>query len=61
MMDKNMIVRLLMIASGCLLVAAIGFLGLCFLTNEKNSFYLGSTLGCLLLSSLFNLIRKQIK
>lgn len=60
-MDKKIIIKLLILASGCLLVAAIGFLVLCFLTNEKNSFYLGSTLGCLLLSSLFNLIRKQIK
>lgn len=60
-MNKKIIIKLLILASGCLLIAAIGFLGLCFIADEKNSFYLGSTLGCLLLSSLFNLIRKQIK
>lgn len=58
-MDKKMIKRLLTIASVGLLLSAAIFICLCLFTAEKNNIYLGIALGCLIFSSLFNIIRRQ--
>lgn len=58
-MDKKMIKRLLTIASVGLLLSAAIFICLCLFTAEKNNIYLGIVLGCLIFSSLFNIIRRQ--
>lgn len=58
-MDKKMIKRLLTIASVGLLLSATIFICLCLFMAEKNNIYLGIALGCLIFSSLFNIIRRQ--
>lgn len=58
-MDKKTISKLLAIASVGLLISAAIFICLCFFSTEKNNTYLGIALGSIILSNLFNIIRRQ--
>lgn len=58
-MDKKLISKLLTIASVGLLVSAIIFICLCIFADEKNNVYLLISLSSLILSSLFNIIKRQ--
>lgn len=58
-MDKKTIDRLLTIASVGLLLSAAIFICLWIFAAEKSQIYVGAALGSLLLSSLFNVIRRQ--
>lgn len=58
-MDKKMISKLLTIGSVILLVSAMIFICLCIFTDEKNNVYLFISLIGLILSSLFNIIKRQ--
>lgn len=58
-MDKKLISKLLTIASVGLLVSAIIFICLCIFEDEKNNVYLLISLSSLILSSLFNIIKRQ--
>lgn len=58
-MDKKMISKLLTIGSVILLVSAMIFICLCIFTDEKNNVYLFISLISLILSSLFNIIKRQ--
>ena len=58
-MDKNSINKLLTIGSVCLLLSAVIFICLCIFTDENNNIYSCIALGSLLLSNIFNLIKRQ--
>lgn len=58
-MDKKIIDKLLITASVGLLLSAAIFICLCLFSAEKNDIYLGIALCSLILSSLFNIIRRQ--
>ena len=58
-MDKKIICKLLTIASVGLLLSAAIFICLCLFSAEKNNIYLGIELGRLILSRLFNIIKRQ--
>ncbi len=58
-MDKKLISKLLTIGSVILLVSAMIFICLCIFTDEKNNVYLFISLSSLILSSLFNIIKRQ--
>lgn len=59
-MDKEIIGKLLAIVSACLLLSATIFICLCLFLAEKNNIYLGIALGSLILSSVFNIIKRKI-
>ena len=58
-MDKKLISKLLTIGNVILLVSAMIFICLCIFTDEKNNVYLFISLSSLILSSLFNIIKRQ--
>ncbi len=58
-MDKKLINKLLTIGSVILLVLAMIFICLCLFLDEKNNVYLFISLFSLILSSLFNIIKRQ--
>ena len=58
-MDKKMISNLLTIAVIGLLLSATIFICLCLFMEEKNNTYLGIALSSIMLSSLFNIIKRQ--
>lgn len=60
-MDKKIIDNLLTIASIGLLFSAAIFICLCLFAEEKNNTYLSIALGCIILSSLFDIIKKQYR
>lgn len=60
-MSKQMINRLLLIASAGLLIATVIFLGISIFDGSKDTGMLSWALFCLLLSNLFNLIRSHNK
>lgn len=57
-MDKKLISKLLTIGSVILLISAMIFICLCILADEKNNVYLFISLSSLILSSLFNIIKR---
>ena len=57
-MDKKLISKLLTIGSVILLISAMIFICLCIFTDEKNNVYLFISLSSLILSSLFNIIKR---
>ena len=58
-MDKKIIGKMLTIASVALLLSAAIFICLCFVSDENNNTYLGIALGSLILSNLFNIVKRQ--
>ncbi len=58
-MDKKLICKLLTIGSVILLILAMIFICLCIFADEKNNVYLFISLSSLILSSLFNIIKRQ--
>ena len=58
-MDKKLINKLLTIGSVILLVLAMIFICLCLFLDEKNNVCLFISLFSLILSSLFNIIKRQ--
>ena len=58
-MDKKLISRLLTIGSVILLISAMIFICLCIFVDEKNNVYLFISLSSLILSSLFNIIKRH--
>ncbi len=58
-MDKKLINKLLTIGSIILLVLAMIFICLCLFADEKNNVYFFISLFSLILSSLFNIIKRQ--
>lgn len=58
-MDKKLVSKLLTIGNVILLVLAMVFICLCIFVDEKNNVYLFIALSSLILSSLFNIIKRQ--
>lgn len=59
MMNEKIIDKLLTIASIALLISASIFICLCLFIKEKNNIYLCIALVNIILSSLFNIIKRQ--
>lgn len=58
-MNKKMIIKLLTIGNVILLISAMIFICLCIFVDERNNVYLFISLSSLILSSLFNIIKRQ--
>ena len=58
-MDKKLISKLLTIGNVILLVSAMVFICLCIFIDEKNNVYLFISLSSLILSCLFNIIKRK--
>lgn len=58
-MDKKLISKLLTIGSVILLISVMIFICLCIFADEKNNVYLFISLSSLILSSLFNIIKRH--
>ncbi len=58
-MNKKLIGKFLTIGNIILLILAIVFICLCIFDDEKNSVYLFISLSSLILSSLFDIIKRK--
>ena len=60
-MKNNTVLTLLTIASAGLTAAALIFIGICIFVENEAQWLLPAALGCVVLSSLFNIIRHYQK
>lgn len=59
-MNKNLVVKLLIISSCGLMIAGIIFLIISLFGKVQSNWPLASALGCIVLSNLFHIIKNQL-